>query len=573
MEIVYTYTKKRSEYGRQPNFKDGEATVVANFIPDESKAEAHFERDPCVTVAQVHPDVTDSAVNTSPTVSVARGMSHTEGGWPQEIDPEMPEHVHRYRKKKERSEEFQENVERLGNQLEDLIKQNNAIDIYEDYFSGVVVDHSSEPPSSKVLTILKDPHQQECRRQASYVSWYPDGARKLAVAYSILDFQQQPEDMPLSSYIWDLSKPTIPDFEVMTVSQLCSLKYSPKDPNIILGGQFNGQVAYWDTRKGHHAIEVSLVENSHKDPVWDVAWLRSKTGAECLSVSTDGYALFWNIRRLGEPIQRVLLKDKSGGNVHGATTLNYDPQAGPSKFTVGTETGNALACNKGAKNPADIVGNLFPGHHAPVYGLERHPFFSKYFMTIGDWTSRIWIDDLKTPIITTKYYNVGLSTGKWSPTRPGVFYTARSDGVLDVWDMFYKQNDPVLSINVSTSPLSSLQVQQQGRLLACGSKDGNVSIVEVSDGLAEIQSNEKQSINQLLERETKRERNLDQLEKEARMKARKEAKKQTEEPEKNDEMEEKLRTLEVEFFELTRKTDEDEDGDLLSSIETGDGDE
>ena len=54
---------------------------------------------------------------------------------------------------------------------------------------------------------------------------------------------------------------------------------------------------------------------------------------------------------------------------------------------------------------------------------------------------------------------------------------------------------------------------------------------------------------------------------------RKEAKKQTEEPEKNDEMEEKLRTLEVEFFELTRKTDEDEDGDLLSSIETGDGDE
>ena len=64
MEIVYTYTKKRSEYGRQPNFKDGEATVVANFIPDESKAEAHFERDPCVTVAQVHPDVTDSAVNT-----------------------------------------------------------------------------------------------------------------------------------------------------------------------------------------------------------------------------------------------------------------------------------------------------------------------------------------------------------------------------------------------------------------------------------------------------------------------------------------------------------------------------
>ena len=57
------------------------------------------------------------------------------------------------------------------------------------------------------------------------------------------------------------------------------------------------------------------------------------------------------------------------------------------------------------------------------------------------------------------------------------------------------------------------------------------------------------------------------------MKAKKEARKVNAEPEKNDEMEEKLRTLEVEFFELTRKTDGDGDGDgdgLLSSIETGD---
>ena len=58
------------------------------------------------------------------------------------------------------------------------------------------------------------------------------------------------------------------------------------------------------------------------------------------------------------------------------------------------------------------------------------------------------------------------------------------------------------------------------------------------------------------------------------MKARKEARKVQEEPEKNDEMEEKLRNLEVEFFELTRKTEDDDgEGDLLSSIETGDGDE
>ena len=88
-----------------------------------------------------------------------------------------------------------------------------------------------------------------------------------------------------------------------------------------------------------------------------------------------------------------------------------------------------------------------------------------------------------------------------------VFYTARSDGVLGVWDMFYKQGDPVLSINVSTS-LSSLQVQQQGRLLACRSKDGNVSIVGVSDGLEISPTRSSPSA-----AGRRRGRNLDQLEK------------------------------------------------------------
>lgn len=42
--------------------------------------------------------------------------------------------------------------------MEELIKQNNAIDIYEEYFnSGEVVDHSSEQPYTKTLTVFRDP--------------------------------------------------------------------------------------------------------------------------------------------------------------------------------------------------------------------------------------------------------------------------------------------------------------------------------------------------------------------------------------------------------------------------------
>ena len=44
-----------------------------------------------------------------------------------------------------------------------------------------------------------------------------------------------------------------------------------------------------------------------------------------------------------------------------------------------------------------------------------------------------------------------LTDGCWSPVRPGVFYTSRMDGALDVWDYLFKQNEPTLSIQVRGS--------------------------------------------------------------------------------------------------------------------------
>lgn len=40
----------------------------------------------------------------------------------------------------------------------------------------------------------------------------------------------------------------------------------------------------------------------------------------------------------------------------------------------------------------------------------------------------------------------------WSPVRPSVFFTVKMDGVLDVWDILLKQNDPALSLKVHLEP-------------------------------------------------------------------------------------------------------------------------
>lgn len=57
------------------------------------------------------------------------------------------------------------------------------------YFTGEHADHSSEPPSAKTLSVFKDPNAT--KRTVSSISFHPDGGRKLAVAFSLLQFQDE----------------------------------------------------------------------------------------------------------------------------------------------------------------------------------------------------------------------------------------------------------------------------------------------------------------------------------------------------------------------------------------------
>ena len=46
----------------------------------------------------------------------------------------------------------------------------------------------------------------EIKRTISNISWYPDGAHKIAAAYSSLEFQKSPENISLDSYIWEIGE-------------------------------------------------------------------------------------------------------------------------------------------------------------------------------------------------------------------------------------------------------------------------------------------------------------------------------------------------------------------------------
>ena len=206
-----------------------------------------------------------------------------------------------------------DSVKNLGSVVSLEVKQNNAVNIYENYFEDDVADHSSVPPSAKGMALLKDP--SEIKRTVSCIDWHMEGSSRIAVSYSIEKFQDprlMMKNLPSASYIWDVQKPNSPEASIEPTSPLFSLRFNPKKPETLIGGNLNGLVSFYDTRKKSNTpCASSVIEKSHHDPVYDVRWCQSKTGTLCCSSSTDGRLLWWDTRRLSEPHESILIANNN----------------------------------------------------------------------------------------------------------------------------------------------------------------------------------------------------------------------------------------------------------------------
>ncbi|KAK2503602.1 hypothetical protein MC885_021843 [Smutsia gigantea] len=552
MEIVYVYVKKRSEFGKQCNFSDRQAELNIDIPPNPELAEQFVERNPVDIGIQCSTSMSEHEVNTERSEMETRGINHIEGGWPKDVNPLELEQTIRFRKKVEKDENYINAIMQLGSAMEHCIKQNDAIDLYQKYFDDEdAVEVMEEAPSAKTINVFRDP--QEIKRPATHLSWHPDGNRKLAVAYSCLNFQRAPAGMSHESYIWDLENPNKPEIVLKPSSPLVTLEYNPKDSHVLLGGCYNGQIACWDTRKGSLVAELSTIEFSHRDPVYGTIWLQSKTGTECFSASTDGQVMWWDIRKMSEPTEVVILDITKKGqleNALGAMSLEFESTL-PTKFMVGTEQGIVISCNRKAKTAAEKIVCTFSGHHGPIYALQRNPFYPKNFLTVGDWTARIWSEESReSSIMWTKYHMAYLTDGAWSPVRPAVFFTTKMDGTLDIWDFVFKQRDPTLSLKVCDEALFCLRVQDNGCFIACGSQLGTTTLLKVSKGLCTLQRNEKNIASSMFERETRREKLLEARLREMRLKEKGKVDDEPREEETPVDLEELVTKAEEEFFDI-----------------------
>ncbi|KAF0707326.1 hypothetical protein AaE_013657, partial [Aphanomyces astaci] len=143
MELAYQYTKPRRTFGRYCDFKHVDAKVIESIPSTDQFDHDYVKRRPMIGRLDTTSDMSEHEVNTERLVTKNSSMRHVEGGWPKDVDSAEQNDVQRFRKKVEKDDEYKQAVKFLGPVAERGLKQNNTINIYQDYFA-----HMGEPATT-----------------------------------------------------------------------------------------------------------------------------------------------------------------------------------------------------------------------------------------------------------------------------------------------------------------------------------------------------------------------------------------------------------------------------------------
>ena len=101
-------------------------------------------------------------------------MKHIVGGWPAQFDYTEPNEVAKYMRRlnKEPALGYAAATKDLVGGATRCIRQNNQLDLFEEYFAGEEAEHMSEPISTKTVMIFKDPNT--VKRAITNIAWHPE---------------------------------------------------------------------------------------------------------------------------------------------------------------------------------------------------------------------------------------------------------------------------------------------------------------------------------------------------------------------------------------------------------------
>ncbi|KNC48936.1 WD repeat protein 63 [Thecamonas trahens ATCC 50062] len=284
---------------------------------------------------------------------------------------------------------------------------------------------------------------------------------------------------------------------------------------------------------------LSTIESSHKRPVTDIVWMppqfevnssgtvnedETVLSHQFVSSSYDGAVVFWDIHsrkdlvseRAWRPLHRIRLHKVSRMGDHGPIKVAVDPLR--AQLTAITEDGELVFADwriNRSEQKRQVVRANFYG--APGFGaaIAPHPVLPSIILTASDWCTQIWTEAESKPLITSPATPAVITDAVWSPSRAGVFYIARADGCIEVWDLLEKSHGPsrienitsstaITSVAILTVPHKKRKRKAVKQLLAITDDSGFVRVVAIPRSLVKGPAQEAEFVGKLFERERER---------------------------------------------------------------------
>ena len=358
-------------------------------------------------------------------------------------------------------------------------------------------------------------------RTVSSADWNWVNPDLLAATYGEIDLNVNKEGHII---FWTQKNPNYPERVIDTPSRAMCCKFSPRNPNLIGVGMYDGVVAIYDIRKsGNKPIADSReLEKKHLDVVWEVDWVgkshNSDKGEGLVSISSDGKIMEWSIKK-GLEAQDLKLLNRQANPMQkddNSDAINFRYTTGFSLnfldsiiYLVSTEDGTIHRCSKSYKE--QYLENYY-GHTGPVYKVRCNPFWNEIFLTASaDWTCRVWNgkDDkgekqvLQSLDLSDEVYDI-----EWSPYCSTLFVSCAKDGRLELWDLAKRSLDPIYvewdggsTREHDEYPARSMvKFCRENPVLATGNVDGDIGIYRLIgyEDCYDNNKNQRESLEKIL---------------------------------------------------------------------------
>lgn len=522
---TYLYSKPRRSFGRQAIFQDVSAHLIDSIGPNKLEQKLYILRNPVHQSTQASCVLKEHEVKAKELKFVDKGINHEEGGWPKEVNIANEENIERYVRKVVHDDTYIKAVLKTSPAINHSLNQNNAVNMYESYFEKLPRIPPPEVYKERVANVLRDP----LTRPISSIAWTNEDRYKLAVSYCSKEYRllTNPNTSINTCHLWDINKSLEPFEEMEPLGPCWKIACSPAEPEVFVGGLEDGTVNLFDVRAGKKCMLYSNIFDSHQEAITSLFYTASRTNTEFFTGSLDGQCFWWDIRKMDTPVDQipiyVKLKPNERPNLtksHGVSSLEFDRNV-PTKFLCGTESGYIINVNKMGKTHAEILSMSWEAHNSPVRSVQRSPCTTRMFISSGDWSVRIWSEEIRTaPIIVFNPFPAEVTGVTWSPLRFSSFMAICANGKYYYYDVLRSYNNALEVLHLSKYSLTNVLAHQKGEIIAVSDSHGAAYILLLADHMIYPGSKDRQLMQQTYERETNREHILENRIKEIRLKQR-----------------------------------------------------